>query len=310
VKRRFSDSSSVYLEERYQDTDMMSGLTHAAGVSLTARDRWNFGANTEIGTLVDSMTGAETERQAGGIRVGYAFDSIQVSSGVEYRSDDSQLPDATYTQRKTWLFRNNFKYQRSEDWRVVGKFNHATSESSQGQFYDGGYTEAVIGYGYRPVFSDRLDVLAKYTYFYNVPTTAQTTLQSLAAQYIQKSNIASLDVTYDLTSRWTLGGKYAYRIGQMSLSREQPEFFDNTAKLYIVRADYRIGENWEGMIEARMLELPDFNDRRGGALIGIYRYVGKHVKAGVGYNLTDFSEDLTDLSFRHRGVFMNVVGSM
>ena len=310
VKRRLSDSSSVYLEERYQDTDMMSGLTHAAGVSLTARDRWNFGVNTEIGTLVDSLTGAETERQAGGIRVGYAFDSMQVSSGVEYRSDDAQLPDATYTQRKTWLFRNNFKYQRSEDWRVVGKFNHATSESSQGQFYDGGYTEAVIGYGYRPIFSDRLDVLAKYTYFYNVPTTAQTTLQSLAAQYIQKSNIASLDVTYDLTSRWTLGGKYAYRIGQMSLSREQPEFFDNTAKLYIVRADYRIGENWEGMIEARMLELPDFNDRRGGALIGIYRYVGKHVKAGVGYNLTDFSEDLTDLSFRHRGVFMNVVGSM
>ena len=108
----------------------------------------------------------------------------------------------------------------------------------------------------------------------------------------------------------TLGGKYAYRVGQLSLSREQPEFFDNTAQLYIVRADYRIGENWEGMIEARMLDLPDFSDRRRGALIGIYRYVGGHVKVGVGYNFTDFSEDLTDLSFRHQGVFMNVVGSM
>ena len=96
----------------------------------------------------------------------------------------------------------------------------------------------------------------------------------------------------------------------MSLSREQPEFFDNTAALYIVRADYRIGENWEGMVEARMLELPDFDDRRAGALIAIYRYINKHVKAGVGYNLTDFSEDLTDLSFKHEGVFMNVVGSL
>ncbi len=168
----------------------------------------------------------------------------------------------------------------------------------------------MVGYGYRPVSSDRLDVLAKYTYFYNMPTTAQTTLQSLAAQYIQKSNIASLDVTYDLTSRWTLGGKYAYRVGQLSLSRENPEYFDNTAMLYIVRADYRIGENWEGMVEARMLEMPDFNDRRAGALIGVYRNVGGHVKVGVGYNFTDFSEDLTDLSFRHEGVFMNVVGSM
>jgi hypothetical protein len=310
VKRRLSDSSSVYLEERYQESDMMSGLTHATGVTLTARDRWNFGANTEIGTLIDSMTGAKTERQAGGIRLGYAFDRLQISSGTEYRSDDAQQPDATRIQRDTWLFRNNFKFQLSPDWRLLGKFNYSTSTSSQGQFYDGGYTEAVIGYGYRPVYSDRLDVLAKYTYFYNLPTTAQTTLQSLAAQYIQKSNIASLDVTYDLTSRWTLGGKYAYRVGQMSLSREQPEFFDNTAMLYIVRADYRIGEDWEGMVEARMLELPDFSDRRAGALLGIYRYVGKHVKVGVGYNFTDFSEDLTDLSFRHQGVFMNVVGSM
>jgi hypothetical protein len=64
------------------------------------------------------------------------------------------------------------------------------------------------------------------------------------------------------------------------------------------------------MIEARMLDLPDFSDRRGGALIGVYRHVGEHVKVGVGYNFTDFSEDLTDLSFRHQGVFMNVVGSM
>ena len=49
-----SDSSSVYLEERYQDTDMLSGLTHATGVDLAANERWNLGANTEIGTLTDS----------------------------------------------------------------------------------------------------------------------------------------------------------------------------------------------------------------------------------------------------------------
>jgi hypothetical protein len=31
--------------------------------------------------------------------------------------------------------------------------------------YDGGYTEAVVGYAYRPVNHDRLNALAKYTYF-------------------------------------------------------------------------------------------------------------------------------------------------
>jgi hypothetical protein len=44
--------------------------------------------------------------------------------------------------------------------------------------------------------------------------------------------------------------------------------------------------------------------------VGIYRYLGEHIKAGVGYNFTDFSEDLSDLSFNHQGVFINVIGSM
>jgi len=310
VKRRLSDSSSVYLEERYQDTDFMSGLTQATGVTLTAHDRWNFGANTEVGTLMDSETAAKTERQAGGVRVAYAFDKVQISSGVEYRKDNTQQPDTSTVERSTWLFRNNFKYQLTPDWRVVGKLNHSLSDSSQGQFYDGGYTEAVIGYGYRPVLSDRLDALAKFTYFYNVPTMGQTTLQSLAAQYIQKSQIASLDVTYELSGNLSLGGKYAYRVGQVSMDRVDPQFFDNKAQLYIVRADWKFLQEWEGVIEGRMLDMIDFNERRGGALLGVYRYVGKHVKAGVGYNFTDFSEDLTDLSFRHHGVFMNVIGAM
>jgi lipopolysaccharide assembly outer membrane protein LptD (OstA) len=159
-------------------------------------------------------------------------------------------------ERTTWLFRNNFKYQVTPDWRVVGKLNHSMSDSSQGQFYDGGYTESVIGYGYRPIFNDRLDALAKYTYFYNVPTMGQTTLQGMAAQFIQKSHIASLDFTYELTSKLSLGGKYAYRVGQASLDREDPQFFDNKAQLYIVRADWRFLRHWAGVIEARMSRCP------------------------------------------------------
>jgi hypothetical protein len=268
------------------------------------------GANTEFGTLRDSQTGAETDRQAGGIRIGYGRDAIQLSSGVEYRFDTMEQLDATTADRTTWLFRNNLKYQLTPDWRLVGKLNHSLSNSSLGQFYDGGYSEAVIGYGYRPVLHDRLNALAKYTYFYNVPTTDQITLQDTAAQFIQKSHIASVDFTYDLTSSWSIGGKYAYRIGQMSLEREDPQFFDNKAQLTVVRADWQFRQHWEGLIEGRMLDMPDLNERRAGALIGIYRYLGKHLKMGVGYNFTDFSDDLTDLSFDHHGAFINVIGAM
>jgi hypothetical protein len=308
ARSRLSDSASVYLEERYQHTDRSSGLTHATGVNLALSDRWNLGANADIGVLEDRQTGAETKRQAGGLRVGYGFDSVQVASAVEYRDDRAQQPDGGMAERTTWLFRNSLKYQLTSDWRMVGKLNHAASDSSLGQFYDGGFTEAVLGYAYRPVLNDRLNALAKYTYFYNVPTTDQVGAYNAPVEFVQKSHIGSLDAMYDLTRRWSIGGKYAYRLGQVSLDRENREFFDNSAHLVVLRNDVRLWEGWDVLVEARVLDLPDINERRSGALLAVYRKMGKNIKLGVGYNFTDFSEDLRDLSYDHHGVFINVVG--
>jgi hypothetical protein len=310
ARTRLSDSASVYLESRYQHTDSMNGLTRAMGMSLAPTDRWSLGANWELGTLVDNRTEAETRRKAGGARVGYRFDAVLLSSGIEYRFDETEQPDGTWSDRTTWLFRNHLKYEMTPDWRLLGKFNHAFSDSSLGQFYDGGFTEAVVGYAYRPVKHDRLNALAKYTYFYNVPTTDQVTLEDTSAQFIQKSHIASLDLTYDVTKSWSVGGKYAYRLGQLSLDRENPDFFDNSAHLYILRNDLRFLKNWEALAEGRMLVLPDLHERRGGALLALYRYLGDHFKVGVGYNFTDFSDDLTDLSYNHHGWFFNLVGTL
>jgi flagellar motor protein MotB len=310
VKRRLSDSSSVYLEERYQDGKSLTGLTHATGIHFVARERWNLGANTEFGKLHNSLTGAETDRKAAGIRLGYGVDALQFSSAIEYRRDDAEQPDTAHTERTVWLFSNNFKVQLTPDWRVVGKLNHSISDSSLGEFYDGGYTEAVLGYAYRPVKHNRLNALAKYTYFYNVPTTDQVGFQNTSAEFIQKSHIAAFDLTYDVTTDWSVGGKYAYRLGQVSLDREQREFFDNAAHLVVLRADWRFRKGWESLIEARMLDLPDLSQRRSGGLLAIYRYFGKHLKVGAGYNFTDFSDDLTDLSYDHQGVFVNFIGVM
>jgi hypothetical protein len=168
----------------------------------------------------------------------------------------------------------------------------------------------VIGYAYRPVRNDRLSALAKYTYFYNVPTTDQVTALETPVEFIQKSHIAALDLTYDLAANWTVGGKYAYRMGQVSLDREDPDYFDNSAHLFVLRADWRFLPEWESLVEARMLELPDADESRSGALVAVYRYLGEHLKIGAGYNFTDFAEDLTDLSYDHQGVFINVIGTM
>jgi flagellar motor protein MotB len=309
-RTRYSDSTSVYGEERYTYGDVPTGLTHSYGVDLTPTDRLNLGAKTEFGTLQDFLTGAKTKRTAVAVNAGYGFDKLKIASAVEFRVDDSEQLDTSNVKRTSWLLKNSFKYQLTPDWRLVGKFDYSQSTSSQGQFYDGSYTEAVIGYAYRPVNNDRLNALVKYTFFYNVPAPEQINGSGTTAGVLQRSHIASVDVMYDLTSWWTVGGKYAYRLGQVSMDRDDPEYFESRAQLYVVRADWHFLQRWDALVEGRMLDLPDAQDRRSGVLLGLYRRLGNHVKVGAGYNFTDFSDDLTDLSYRHQGLFINIVGTI
>ncbi|HEU4428803.1 MAG TPA: flagellar motor protein MotB, partial [Myxococcota bacterium] len=310
ARTRLSDSGSVFIEDRYQHTDEADGMTRSMGISFAPVEHWSVGGNWAYGTLFDRQTAAETKRTAGGARVGYAFQALQLSSGVEYRFDETEQSDGSWSDRKTWLFRNSLKLQVRPSWQVVGKFNHSFSDSSLGDFYGGDFTEAVLGYAYRPVEHDRLNALAKYTYFYNLPTAEQVTAKGALTQFLQRSHVASLDLSFDVTKSWSVGGKYAYRLGEVSLDRENPQFFDNSAQLFILRNDLRFRKFWEASLEARLLDMRDLNERRSGALIGISRYLGEHFKVGVGYNFADFSDDLTDLTYDDHGLFLNLVGSL
>jgi lipopolysaccharide assembly outer membrane protein LptD (OstA) len=231
-----------------------------------------------------------------------------VASLIEYRRDQVQSSvDLTYSNRKNFLTKNSLKYQINPDWRFIGRLNYSQSRSSLGEFYDGSYTEAVLGYGYRPVVSDRLNALAKYTYFHNLPSSGQELVANTAASFIQKSHIVAVDAIYDLTRRWSVGGKYARRIGQVSQDRVNPVFFDSTANLYIARADWHVVRQWDLAIEGRVLSVEQAKDTRSGALVALYRHLVNNVKLGAGWNFTDFSDDLTNLSYTHYGAFINLV---
>ena len=76
----------------------------------------------------------------------------------------------------------------------------------------------------------------------------------------------------------------------------------------MLRGDYRFRENWEVLVEARLLDMPDLNESKSGALAAVSRYLGDHLKLGLGYNFTDFSDDLTDLDYDNNGWFINALG--
>ena len=51
--------------------------------------------------MPDHQTKAETRRNAGGARLSYGFDRLHLSSGVEYRHDETEQPDRTWDERTT-----------------------------------------------------------------------------------------------------------------------------------------------------------------------------------------------------------------
>jgi hypothetical protein len=106
-----------------------------------------------------------------------------------------------------------------------------------------------------------------------------------------------------------VGGKYAYRLGEASLDRVQPSFFANAAQLEVLRVDWQFLKQWDSLAEVRQLGLPDINQRRRGVLVATYHHISKNLKAGVGYNFTNFSDELTDLRYNHKGVFVNIIGT-
>jgi hypothetical protein len=299
---RFDDHYSVFGEERLQHGDGPSGLVHAFGLDVTPDERWTYGVSFEAGDLSDPLAG-DLERWAVGLSLGYRKEETRYAANLEYRDDEGSSGD-----RHTWLMRNNLNYGLDPDWRFIGKLNFSFSNGSGGDFYDGDYVEAVTGFAYRPIANDRLNALVKYTFLYDLPPSEQLTGSDVLADYAQRSHVFAVDLTYDLEPWVSVGGKYAIRHGELRYSRDEGPWEDSRAQLGVVRADFHWVKEWDILVEGRVLDVAAAEDRRSGALLAVYRHFGDHVKAGVGYNFTDFSDDLTDLSYDSRGWFINVVG--
>ncbi len=328
-RTRLNDQLGVFAETRSSASAGPSSLTNAFGLEFAPAKHWTSGLKLELGKLRDPLAG-DLRRQSVSLNLGYNDDQLKVLSGLEYRNDHSSsrgtvpgvcsttplvTPDPCLSapgsnDRQTVLVKNALSYRYDKSLRFLGVLNLSRSTSSQGAFYDGDYSEFVLGAAYRPVDNDRWNTLAKYTYFNNLPASSQvngTTHGPL--DYAQRSHVLNLDTTYDLNAWLSIGGKYGLKVGDLRTSRTSGPWYSSQAQLFVLRGDLHFVKEWDGILELRTLDLREAGDNRSGALVGVYRHVGEHTKVGVGYNFTNFSDDLTDLSYRSRGLFFNVLAT-
>lgn len=306
---RVSDELRLFGETRASQGAGPQSLSNAFGLDWAPNDRWTYGGKAEIGKLSDTQ-GGDLKRHALGATTSYKEGGTKYTGGLEWREDAGTAYGVDTGTRVTWLLRNTLGVQYTKEWRLLGKFNLSRSSNSQGAFYDGNFHEVVAGAAYRPVDNDRWNTLFKYTNLYNVPSPGQLGASGVVADYAQKSQVFAIDTIYDWKPWLSLGGKYAFRVGELKASKTEGGWFDSRADLAILRADLHFVKEWDAVLELRSLNSREAQDARAGALVGVYRHMSEGVKAGVGYNFTNYSDDLTDLSYRSRGWFLNVLGTM
>lgn len=303
-RRKMNEWLSAFTESTADLYGKKRSLSQTYGITFQPDEVWSASLGMELGTVTDALNG-DFDRKAFSAKAGYQTEKVSASATFEARFEDSE---DNKRDRNTYLFRANTSYKASEDWRVLAHLDALISDSDQATILDGDYVEGSIGFAYRPVTNDRLNILGKYTFLYDLPGPQQVNSTGDLLGPAQRSHVFSLDASYDINEYLTIGAKYGYRYGEVSLSRDNDEFTRSTAHLGILRADVNIVKNWDALAEGRVLYSPEAGQTDWGALVAVYRHLGNNAKIGIGYNFGRFSDDLTDLTKDDEGVFLNVIG--
>jgi len=303
TRYRYDDATSVYGEERLTTGTGTDSLTRAYGVDFSPSKHWTYGLKFEHGTISDPIAG-DLALSAVTASLDYTREKIKYSGALEWREDDSSITGAS----RTVLTRNSLTYQVVADWRLFGKLNWSQTDGAADSTLLAAYHEAVLGAAWRPVRNDRWNTLFKFTVLEDQPSIAQIDAPGNILNFAQRSTVFDIDTTYQTTNWLSVGVKYAIRTGELKSTLAGSDWYASQAQLWIVREDFLLPRKWDGMLELRRLAVRETDDERTGCLAGVYRHVGDHVKIGAGYNFTNYSDNLTDLSYRSRGFFVNTIG--
>ena len=296
------DSLTVYGETSYELFGSRRSVLSRYGVDVEQSARLSYGVALEVGTLRDP---ADVDIDRRGVSFGLRYDDgdrWRTSTRLEYRRDERD--GGLSGDAETFLV--SFDGQRKIDdaRRLVFSLKHAETDADGVSVAEGRLTDLNLGFALRPVADDRFNLLARYRYLYDDYGQRVDGVDTPGPR--QRSHVVSVDGEYQMTERWSVGAKVGARLSETAADNVSP-FVPNDAWLAVATGRFHATKAWDVLLEYRVFEASDAGFSEDGALAAIYRHVGDHVKVGVGYNFTTFSDDLTDLTRDDKGLFLNVI---
>ncbi len=294
---RLSNQVNIFNESQFLKTRQESGLAHTYGMDFYPGVGWNLGFTLSDGELT-TRDGGQVDRRAISVSGGRTSNVTDWQSKLEWRED-------TGAERRTqWITTNRVQHRLNESWRIAARFNYADTQDDLDPRASAKFIESNLGFAYRPWDGSRWGLFGRYTYVYDLATLGQLG----GADYDQKSQVLSLEGVYRIDDRWEVAGKLARREGEARYGRGTGAWFDSATTFAASQLRYELLHKWHALAEYRWLDVDDGGTRQGW-MAGVDRDIGRNFRVGVGYNFTDFSDDLTDLDYDHRGFYINFVGS-
>ena len=300
--RDLGNGWSAYGENSYDMFGAHRSLTSAYGATYEASDYLTYSASVEFGQIEDDING-DYERQGLGLGMVYQDADMTASARLEYRTDDGTTAGNT-RDSETILLVSDLAYKIDEERRLLASLDFATTSGDGDIVESGDLIDAQIGYAFRPIDNERLNMLFRYRYLED--TYGQQLDNSDQPGSLQRSHVLSFDASYDLNQEWTLGGKLGVRLSETAPDADTA-FTENNAALAVANARYHFMHNWDALVEVRAMHFDQTETTELGALGAVYRHLGPNVKLGVGYTFGTVSSDLTDIDFDEGGSFINLV---
>jgi tetratricopeptide (TPR) repeat protein len=321
-----NDKDGRKLETSYARTLSDKQAEHSSsnifGLTGDLNDKWAANASLAQGQVLNP-DGTKTDRVAFSGGVGYLEKDKETNEQKLASSTKAEVRlDSGVVDKSQYVFMHSTDGKVTDETTLTGKFSWSQTKNKDTNSVEAQYKEIILGAAYRPIANDRLNVFGRYTYKMNQSPQGQlnttdilgqptpTNALDQSASDVQNTTMQVLTVegAYDLNDDWQVVERLAYRIME-----EKVIGFDfNTTHTWLLvnRLNYRIGKDWKIGGEYRVLTQREAKDQKRGAMVEAVRSVNDNLEMGVGYNFTDFADDLTNLDYTVAGPFIRMTGKL
>lgn len=281
-------------------TESGTSDTNIFGLSGDIGENVALKATAENG-VINNLDGTRTDRTSASFNASYVEkDLFKSSAKFESRFDRSE------EDTRQLLAYIAAEGRVSRDLSIFNKTNISRTDNVSTGEITAQYKEILTGFAYRPVYSDKWNIIGKYTYLENAGPMAQTDYKDIEKT---RANILGLETIYDYDTENQIVTKLAAK-----QSEEWVASFDGSTTsrtwLGILRLNHKILLDYELALEYRVLGQSLAKDYKQGTLVELSRYFGNYLKIGVGYNFTDFTDDLAHEDYSTYGWFIKATSSL